>query len=341
MQRPGASGGPGGGSRTRKSFRPETCEVSAFTSFATPAPHRLRTLVRPKAETPDLARAAVPRRKICWELFLPHRIPVAPQLPRQHPLHPLCLRTGQRIELGVQIGPQPQPVLPHVAIVLHAVLVALEPRRGVEPRHPHIQRRLPGVMTGIGGAELGMLEHGGIELDHIDVVSRHLLRHADQSSSGRPRNRYFDGGWNSTSRRQRMTKGRLGTPPSFVVGLWGVRYQVTDVARSVAFYTKDLGFELDRQNLPAFAQVSIGQLKLILSGPGASGSRLLPDGRRQEPGGWNRVVLQVRDLPARIAELQEGGLKFRNEMEVGPGGKQIQLEDPDGNPIELFEPVGQ
>src|SRR6266513_380739 len=209
MQRPGASGGPGGGSRTRKSFRPETSEVSAFTSFATPAPHRLRTLVRPKAETPDLARAAVPRRKICWELFLPHRVPVAAQLSRQHPLHALRLRVGQGVELGVQIGPQPQPVLPHVPIVLHAVLVALEPRRGVEPRHPHIQRRLAGVMTGIGGAELGMLEHGGIELDHIDVVSRHLPRHADQSSSGRPRSRYFDGGWNSTSRRRRMTKGRL------------------------------------------------------------------------------------------------------------------------------------
>ena len=107
----------------------------------------------------------------------------------------------------------------------------------------------------------------------------------------------------STQRESRATTQTQGTPPSFVVGLWGVRYQVTDVARSVAFYTKDLGFKLDRQNLPAFAQVSIGHLKLILSGPGASGSRLMPDGRRQEPGGWNRVVLQVRDLPARIAEL--------------------------------------
>ena len=93
--------------------------------------------------------------------------------------------------------------------------------------------------------------------------------------------------------------------------------------------------------LPAFAQVSIGHLKLILSGPGASGSRVMPDGRRQEPGGWNRIVLQVRDLPARTAELRLGGLHFRNEMEVGPGGRQIQLEDPDGNPIELFEPAGQ
>ena len=91
--------------------------------------------------------------------------------------------------------------------------------------------------------------------------------------------------------------------------------------------------------MPAFGQVSIGNLKLILSGPGASGSRALPDGRQQEPGGWNRIVLQVQDLPARIAELNKEGVHFRNEMEVGPGGRQIQLEDPDGNPIELFEPV--
>ena len=127
--------------------------------------------------------------------------------------------------------------------------------------------------------------------------------------------------------------------PSFVVGLWGVRYQVKDVSRSVNFYTRQLGLKLDQQNLPAFAQVSVGNLKLILSGPGASGSRPMPDGRRQEPGGWNRIILQVKDLPARIEELKKGGLRFRNEMEVGPGGKQIQVEDPDGNPIELFEPA--
>jgi glyoxylase I family protein len=124
-----------------------------------------------------------------------------------------------------------------------------------------------------------------------------------------------------------------------VKGLWGVRYQVKDVKRSVDFYTQQLGMKLDMQNLPAFAQVSVGQLKLILSGPGASGSRPMPDGRQQEPGGWNRIILQVDDLPAHIERLKKGGLRFRNEMEVGPGGKQIQLEDPDGNPIELFEPA--
>ncbi len=127
--------------------------------------------------------------------------------------------------------------------------------------------------------------------------------------------------------------------PSFVLGLWGVRYQVRDVSRSVAFYTQQLGFKLDKQTLPAFAQVSIGDLKLILSGPGASGSRPMPDGRHQEPGGWNRVVLQVVDLPGRIEQMKKAGIRFRNQMEIGPGGKQIQLEDPDGNPIELFDPA--
>ncbi len=128
------------------------------------------------------------------------------------------------------------------------------------------------------------------------------------------------------------------TPQNFILGLWGVRYQVKDVQRSIAFYTQTLGFSLDHQSLPAFGQVSIGNLKLILSGPGASGSRPMPDGQQQEPGGWNRIVLQVQDLPARVADLKKHGVKFRNEMEVGPGGKQIQIEDPDGNPIELFEP---
>jgi glyoxylase I family protein len=124
-----------------------------------------------------------------------------------------------------------------------------------------------------------------------------------------------------------------------VAGFWGVRYQVKDVTRSVAFYTQQLGLALDMQRPPAFAQVSVGDLKLILSGPGASGSRPMPRGATQEPGGWNRVILQVHDLETRIAELKNAGLQFRNEMEAGPGGKQIQIEDPDGNPIELFEPA--
>jgi glyoxylase I family protein len=129
------------------------------------------------------------------------------------------------------------------------------------------------------------------------------------------------------------------TQQNFILGLWGVRYQVKDVERAIAFYTQMLGFNLDFQNLPAFGLVSISNLKLILSGPGTSGSRPMPDGRTQAPGGWNRIVLQVEDLPACIADLKKKGVNFRNEMEVGPGGKQIQVEDPDGNPIELFEPA--
>ena len=126
---------------------------------------------------------------------------------------------------------------------------------------------------------------------------------------------------------------------SLVKDFHGVRYHVSDVARAVAFYTDRLGFKLEHQQLPAFASVSLGSLQLLLSGPGASGSRPMPDGRRQQPGGWNRVVLRVADLSTCIERLKTTGLHFRNEMEVGPGGKQIQLEDPDGNPIELFEPA--
>jgi glyoxylase I family protein len=145
---------------------------------------------------------------------------------------------------------------------------------------------------------------------------------------------------NQSDRESSVRAGGLsgGEGQSFVLGLWGVRYQVKDVSRSVAFYTQQLGFRLDHKNLPAFGQVSIGNLKLVLSGPGASGSRPMPDGHQQEPGGWNRVILQVADLPARIEALKNAGLHFRNQMESGPGGRQIQLEDPDGNPIELFEP---
>lgn len=142
---------------------------------------------------------------------------------------------------------------------------------------------------------------------------------------------------NQAARQSSATSS--GSARSFIRSLWGVRYQVKDVARSADFYTQQLGFKLDRKNLPAFAQVSSEHLKLILSGPGASGSRPMPNGHHQEPGGWNRVVLEVADLPSRIETLKAAGLHFRNEMEVGPGGKQILLEDPDGNPIELFEPA--
>jgi len=128
-------------------------------------------------------------------------------------------------------------------------------------------------------------------------------------------------------------------PHGVAAAFHGVRYQVTDVARSVEFYTRHLGFTAGHQQPPAFAAVSLEDLTLLLSGPGASGSRPMADGQRQAAGGWNRIVLRVSDFDARIKTLKDAGLSFRNEMEVGPGGRQIQLLDPDGNPIELFEPA--
>jgi glyoxylase I family protein len=128
-------------------------------------------------------------------------------------------------------------------------------------------------------------------------------------------------------------------PHTFVKGVHGIRYQVKDVARSVSFYTQQLGFTLVHQQLPAFASVALGDAQILLSGPGASGSRSLPDGQNQEPGGWNRVVLKVSDLQGCIDALESAGVRFRNTMETGPGGRQVQIEDPDGNPIELFEPA--
>jgi len=125
---------------------------------------------------------------------------------------------------------------------------------------------------------------------------------------------------------------------AFVQGVHGIRYQVSDVARAAAFYTSRLGFALEHQQLPAFASVSLSGVQLLLSGPQASGSRPMPAGQQQQPGGWNRIVLRVTDLPAVIDTLKKDGLHFRNNMETGPGGRQIQVEDPDGNPIELFEP---
>jgi glyoxylase I family protein len=133
-------------------------------------------------------------------------------------------------------------------------------------------------------------------------------------------------------------EARIAKHP-FVQGVHGVRYQIRDVARSVTFYTTHLGFTLEHQQLPAFASVSFGDAQILLSGPEASGSRPMPNGDQQRPGGWNRVVLRVNDLGGFIETLKKAGVHFRNDMETGPGGKQIQIEDPDGNPIELFEPA--
>jgi glyoxylase I family protein len=139
--------------------------------------------------------------------------------------------------------------------------------------------------------------------------------------------------------KTKKAQEKRGSTHAFVQGVHGVRYQVKDVARSVAFYSTHLGFTLEHQQLPAFASVSLGDAQILLSGPQASGSRPMPSGQPQEPGGWNRIVLRVNDLPAFIETLKKAGLHFRNDMETGPGGRQIQVEDPDGNPIELFEPA--
>jgi glyoxylase I family protein len=128
-------------------------------------------------------------------------------------------------------------------------------------------------------------------------------------------------------------------PRAFIQSVHGIRYQVKDVARAAAFYTEHLGFRLGHQQLPAFASISLGDVQIFLSGPGASGSRPMPNGVHQEPGGSNRVVLKVTDLSGCVAALKMAGIRFRNEMETGPGGRQIQIDDPDGNPIELFEPA--
>ena len=118
-----------------------------------------------------------------------------------------------------------------------------------------------------------------------------------------------------------------------------IRYLVKDVERAIAFYTKNLGFHLDQSMAPAFARVSNKDLTVWLAGPKSSAARAMPDGRSPEPGGWNRFVLEMDDLSARVAEMKRAGLRFRNDIVVGPGGKQILLEDPDGNVVELFEPA--
>jgi catechol 2,3-dioxygenase-like lactoylglutathione lyase family enzyme len=118
-----------------------------------------------------------------------------------------------------------------------------------------------------------------------------------------------------------------------------IRYLVDDVDAAIAFYTGHLGFALEQQMGPAFALVSRGDLTLWLSGPQSSAARPMPDGTRPEPGGWNRLVLEVEDLAYEVERLQQADVTFRNEIVTGPGGKQILLEDSAGNPVELFQPA--
>jgi catechol 2,3-dioxygenase-like lactoylglutathione lyase family enzyme len=125
-------------------------------------------------------------------------------------------------------------------------------------------------------------------------------------------------------------------PDEFV----NVRYMVDDVEAAVAFYTTHFGFEVRTSFAPAFADVTWGHLRLLLSGPTSSAGRPMPDGRAPEPGGWNRIHLIVEDLAGEVERLRAAGLKFRNDIVGGPGGQQILLDDPAGNPIELFQPAG-
>ena len=119
-----------------------------------------------------------------------------------------------------------------------------------------------------------------------------------------------------------------------------VRYMVDDVDAAIRFYTGHLGFEVRTSAAPAFADVTRGNLRLLLSGPASSAGRPMPDGTRPSPGGWNRIHLIVADVAAEIARLRDAGASFRNDIVTGPGGRQILLEDPSGNVVELFQPAG-
>ena len=118
-----------------------------------------------------------------------------------------------------------------------------------------------------------------------------------------------------------------------------VRYLVDDVEKAIAFYTKFLDFEVLTSFAPAFADVARGNLRLLLSGPTSSAGRPMPDGTRPRPGGWNRIHLIVDDIDAEVSRLRDAGAPFRNDVLVGPGGKQVLLQDPSGNVVELFQPA--
>jgi len=117
-----------------------------------------------------------------------------------------------------------------------------------------------------------------------------------------------------------------------------VRYMVNNTKEAIAFYTTHLGFTLISDQSPAFADVSRGELRLLLSGPTSSAGRAMPDGRVPEAGGWNRIHLVVEDIEGEVARLRAAGVRFRNDVIKGPGGSQVLIEDPSGNPIELFKP---
>jgi catechol 2,3-dioxygenase-like lactoylglutathione lyase family enzyme len=121
--------------------------------------------------------------------------------------------------------------------------------------------------------------------------------------------------------------------------LVSVRYMVNDVQESIDFYTRHFGFELRTNAVPAFADVVRGGLRLLLAGPKSSAGRPMPDGRKPGPGGWNRIHFVVADIAREVERLRDAGVRFRNDIITGPGGQQIVLDDPSGNPIELFQPA--
>jgi catechol 2,3-dioxygenase-like lactoylglutathione lyase family enzyme len=123
-------------------------------------------------------------------------------------------------------------------------------------------------------------------------------------------------------------------------GTVNVRYMVDDVEAAIDFYTTHFGFTVNTTALPAFADVTRGNLRLLLAGPQSSAGRPMPDGRNPEPGGWNRIHFIVDDIAAEVDRLRTAGVGFRNDILTGPGGRQILLEDPSGNPVELFQPAG-
>jgi catechol 2,3-dioxygenase-like lactoylglutathione lyase family enzyme len=124
------------------------------------------------------------------------------------------------------------------------------------------------------------------------------------------------------------------------MGQVSVRYIVDDVDEAIAFYSKMLGFQVDLHPAPGFASLSKGDLRLLLNRPGAGGAgQTMPDGRSPAPGGWNRIQIEVGDLANTVEKLKEVGCSFRNQIVVGNGGKQVLVDDPSGNPIELFEPA--
>ena len=127
--------------------------------------------------------------------------------------------------------------------------------------------------------------------------------------------------------------------PSAANDMVSVRYMVDDVQAAIDFYTTHFGFTVRSATVPAFADVTRGHLRLLLSGPASSAGRPMPDGRTPAPGGWNRIHFIVDDLAAEVARLRTAGVRFRNDIVTGPGGRQIVLEDPAGNPVELFQPA--